>query len=75
MVAVHWAALLWLSPLDKPRDGHLSTPQARALLGDSLAVELAALTRAALVQIQVPQPQSLCFSVCYPVDNFTVKLL
>ena len=25
-------------------------------LGDSLAVELAALTRAALVQIQVPQP-------------------
>lgn len=25
-------------------------------MGDSLAVELAALTRAALVQIQVPQP-------------------
>ena len=28
-------------------------------LGDSLAVELAALTRAALVQIQVPQPLTL----------------
>lgn len=30
--------------------------EAGALLGDSLAVELSALTRAALVRIQVPQP-------------------
>ena len=34
-------------------------PTIGVLLGDSLAVELAALTRAALVQIQVPQPVSL----------------
>src|SRR3546814_7915094 len=33
-----------------------SGPAQARLLGDSLAVELSALTRAALVRIQVPQP-------------------
>ena len=40
----------------------------RTLLGDSLAVELAALTRAALVQIQVPQPLPLISM--YPAVGF-----
>src|SRR5690606_28035497 len=39
-----------------------SPPRPAAMLGDSLAVELAALTRAALVRIQVPQP------TFYPID-------
>lgn len=43
------------------------------LLGDSLAVELPALTRSALVRIQVPQPQFPIKIIIIKVDYHTAK--
>ena len=43
------------------------------IMGDSLAVELAALTRAALVQIQVPQPFFKCVTLDYFQKYFYQK--
>lgn len=40
--------------------------RASLLVGDSLAVELPALTRAALVRIQVPQPRTYRGMYFYP---------